>query len=1153
MGTPPCAAYPAAMTLHWRRAAAVVAGGAGAYALAGFLGVPWLLQSQLPRLAHAQLGRPAALDHVRFNPFTLRLQAQGLRLAEADGTPLLSLGELRLRLQWRSLLQRAWSFEEVHLGAPRVHLVIAPDGQLNFARLLAALPRQSGPSDAALPRLRVERFALAQGRVDLDDRQAGHAAVLAPIAFEVERFSTLPDDRDKHVFTAQWSTGGRLRWQGEASLNPIRASGEVTLENFDLSAYQPYLKPFTRLVLAEGRLAATLPYRVSYVGGRLEARVEGARLALDRLAVARAPGAGALAALDTVRVEGIAADLVRRQVAVAAVRLQGGHVDVQRDASGELELAQLALPAPASTPARAVVQPSPAPAPWSLSVSEVELAGLAVRATDASVQPPVTLAVERTGLRFGLQAAQTPQALQLQLADASLALEGLALTQAQRTPLKLGRLGFSEGSLDLAARRIALGRINADDGQLQLVRAADGALDLLALLPRAGAASAASAAATAPTADDPAPAWSALARRVELARWTVEAEDRASGIRLRLHDVAAGLEDVGSDPARPVAFRAGLRLAEGGQLAVRGQVVPASGRVEASLQATQLALRPLQPLLARHVRLDIAGGSVSTQGRLKVGAAAGAAAPSVRYDGAFEVAGLALNENDGKPFLGWKSVAAEKFSVGVAPGLLEIPELRVVEPKAVLILEDDRSFNAARLLVQPPAPAAPVQAVSAPAPGAAQEDGFAVRVPRVRLQNAHLDFEDRSLRPQFGAVIHELNGVVTGLSSQRDARSQIELDGRVGEFGLARVRGGLDPFGPRDNTDIGVIFRNVDLVPVSPYAMKFAGYRIAGGKVSLDLRYKVRNSRLEGENKILLDKLVLGERVESPDALNVPLELAIAILQDSDGRIDLGLPVSGDMNDPQFSYGGIIWKAIGTLLAKVVTAPFRALGAMLGVSGEQLEAIEFDPGSSRLLPPEREKLRHVGEILAKRAQLQVTVPGGYHDGADGAALRAAAVRAEIARRAGIPLAAGEAPGPLDLGDRAVREALRGVFAARFGNAALEQARKDAEAAPAPNGSASGPLPATLPAWQRAIKFVQGEPQVADARAFYRGLRQRLEQAQPLPADALAQLGVQRAQAVAAALAEAGADPGRVTSGAPAALSGPVAKLVPLKLELGTQR
>jgi outer membrane protein OmpA-like peptidoglycan-associated protein len=341
--------------------------------------------------------------------------------------------------------------------------------------------------------------------------------------------------------------------------------------------------------------------------------------------------------------------------------------------------------------------------------------------------------------------------------------------------------------------------------------------------------------------------------------------------------------------------------------------------------------------------------------------------------------------------------------------------------------------------------------------------------------------------------------------------------------------------------------------------MKFAGYKIADGKISLDLQYKVRNSQLEGANQIVIDKLTLGERVDSPDAFKLPLELAIAILKDSDGRIDLGLPVSGSMDDPQFSYGALIWKAFTTLLTKIVTAPFRALGSMFGISGEKLESINFDPGSDRLLPPEREKLKQVAQALSKRPQLKLSVPGQYSEAADGAALKARAVRVEIDKRAGVKVEAGEAPGPLDLSNRAVRGAMRDLYAERFGAAELDKQMKAAEggaAAPAGGTAAADgkPEPAQekLPILQRVGKMVQGEPQVADATPFYHKLQERLEQNQPLESDALTQLGARRTSAILAALTEAGVDPARAAAAAPEKVDSDVGKPVPLKLALAAK-
>ena len=576
--------------------------------------------------------------------------------------------------------------------------------------------------------------------------------------------------------------------------------------------------------------------------------------------------------------------------------------------------------------------------------------------------------------------------------------------------------------------------------------------------------------------------------------------------------------------------------------------------LDADVGVKQLELAPLQPLLGAYVKLKIAGGSVSARGRLTA-AAGGAKSTRLRYIGGFDIAGLTLNEESGELFAAWKSVGADRLTASLAPNLLEIPELRVVEPNAKLIIENDRSFNAARLLVRPAASGAAVEAPP-PAPARAANDSFPVRIQRLRFQNAKLDFTDLSLRPQFGAKIYELNGVVIGLSSNRDSRSQIELDGRVDEFGLVRIRGELNPFAPADNTDVNVVFKNVDMVPVSPYSMKFAGYKIAEGKISLDLQYKVRNSQLEGANQFVIDKLILGERVDSPDALKLPLELAIAVLKDSDGRIELGLPVSGNLSDPQFSYGAVIWKAISSVLTKIVSAPFRALGSLFGGSGEKLEAIDFDPGSDRLLPPEREKLKQVAQVLSKRPQLKLSVPAQYSEAADGAALKARAVRVEIAKRAGIKLEAGEEPGPLDLSARAVRGALRDLYAERFGAAELDKQKKAAEggaAAPAGEPAAKDlnteAAQEKLPIWQRVGLLIQGEPQVADASSFYHKLQERLDQNQPLAADALTRLGAQRASTILAALKEAGADPARALATVPEKVSSDVGKPVPLKLGL----
>jgi hypothetical protein len=1039
------------MVVRWKRWAGVAAAAVAVYAALGFWAVPWLAKRQLASYAQEQLQRQAGVGDLRFNPFTLRLEATDLKLDEADGSPIAGIGRLVVKLQWRSLLSRAWRFADIAIERPTVSLAIAPDGRFNIAELVASATRGSQPStETALPRMIIERFAIGEGRVDMQDRHAGYSNTFAPVAFELTDFSTLPDRNDEYTFSAMSKSGGSVHWKGHASVNPIRATGEIAIDNASLPQLSVYLKSMVSVTVGAGLASAKLPYAVSYANGKFEARLLTGRVSAKDVAVSQAGTAATFASLD----------------------------------------AQLSV-----------------------------------------------VAEQRNDL------------VDVKMSDASLALAYVAVSRGDQPAQKIARIGFEGGTLDLAAHRAALERLYVDGAHLHAARDRAGTIDLASWVPKESAPAASTDKSTGP-------AWTATVRTIQLDKLDADIADEQSGVKLQVVDAHAKLEGAGTDLKQAIKFDAGLSLREGGQIRGEGSVVPSSGAVQAQLSATKLALKPLQPVLAHYVKLKIANGVVSAQGRFATGTGQGKDA-ALRYDGSFNVDNVLIRELDGDPFASWKNVGATRVLATVSPNRLEIPELRIVGVDTKLLIDEDRSFNAARLLVKQGA--TPAASAPSPAASSAAED-FPVRIRRVRISGAKLDFTDLSLRPQFAAKIQDLNGVVNGLSTSRTARAQIELDGRVDEFGMARIRGETSLAAPKNNTDVNFVFRNVDMVPASPYSMKFAGYRIAEGKISLDLQYKIRDGKLDGDNKIVIDKLTLGERVDSPDALKIPLQLAIAVLTDSDGRIDLGLPVSGDLNDPKFSYGAIIWKAITNVLTKIVTAPFRALGAMLGVGGEKLEAIDFDPGSGVLHPPEREKLKQVAQILSKRAALKLSIPGQYSPTADGAALRARAVRIDVAKQAGIELKEGEEPGPLDFGDRRIRTALREVYAKRFGGDELDKAKKAAEtAAPATSPTSAAPAatnaPAsrrTLPLWQRAANLIQGEPQVADAGPFYNRLRERLEREHALPADALKQLGEERAKAVAAALAEAGVDPARANVAAAEATDSPAGKPVPLKLGLAAR-
>jgi hypothetical protein len=314
---------------------------------------------------------------------------------------------------------------------------------------------------------------------------------------------------------------------------------------------------------------------------------------------------------------------------------------------------------------------------------------------------------------------------------------------------------------------------------------------------------------------------------------------------------------------------------------------------------------------------------------------------------------------------------------------------------------------------------------------------YRMTIDRIRVEHGEMDFADHSLALPFGTRIHDFKGAFNGISTQTGALAELELDGRVDEFGLARAVGQIDLFNPTGFMDIKTVFRNVEMTNLTPYTATFVGRKIQSGKLSLDLEYKIKERQLLGENQIIMDKLTLGERVESPTAKDLPLDLAIAILQDSDGKIDLGLPVSGSLDDPQFSYGRIIWKAIGNIITKIVTAPFRALGALFGGGGEKLEKVAFEAGEAGLTPPEKEKFKQISQILNKRPGLALTVHGAWSAEIDRPALKELQLRRAVAEKMGVKLAPDEDPGPISTSNAKAQAGLEAPLRRPFRRGGME--------------------------------------------------------------------------------------------------------------------
>ena len=369
--------------------------------------------------------------------------------------------------------------------------------------------------------------------------------------------------------------------------------------------------------------------------------------------------------------------------------------------------------------------------------------------------------------------------------------------------------------------------------------------------------------------------------------------------------------------------------------------------------------------------------------------------------GGLDVADLRTVDDDLKQdFIKWQRLHIAGFRYVSSPASLRIDHITVVAPYARVIIGADHTVNVSEALH--PRGVAQDRARRdragdrgrREAPGALRADRW--RWPSVwcAIANGTADYADFSMQPNFATGIQDLHGTIKGLSSDPSSRATVDLQGRVDRYAPVDISGVVNLFAATTYADIKMTFRGLELTRMTPYAVRFAGYKIASGTLDADLHYKLDHGRLDADHQFVIDQLELGDQVASPHATKLPLRLAVALLKDRDGVIRIGLPVTGSLNDPQFSLGPLIGKALIHLLEKAVTAPFAMLGRMFG-GGADVNRIDFPPGSATLLPAAQARVAAVAKALAQRPQLQLQVPAVFSPDIDKPALAQRQLRHEL--------------------------------------------------------------------------------------------------------------------------------------------------------------
>ncbi|MGC1330197.1 DUF748 domain-containing protein [Pseudomonas sp.] len=582
---------------------------------------------------------------------------------------------------------------------------------------------------------------------------------------------------------------------------------------------------------------------------------------------------------------------------------------------------------------------------------------------------------------------------ELNLTNASVSIAPFALNAPDGRPLvKLDRLDVSDTSVDLAKQLVTIGKIRSSKLETWAAREADGQLDWQKLFasqktaPAAPQEKSAPATADAKPSTQPVPAapskpWQVLLKDVQLRDYQVHLADRMQKepVAIDVGPLNLDLQNFDSLNKSPFTLKLDTGLGKQGKVSASGEVNLAPVTANLKVQTQNIDLRVAQAYISPFIRLELRSGQLGSDLAVNL---KNIDPLALSIKGRAQVEQLqTLDTVKGRDFVKWQQLQLDGLDYEHGNSLT-IDKVTLMQPYARFMINEDRTTSVNDLLI-PQAQNAQAQANAKPAAAIASKP-LLIHVGGISINDGSAFFADSSLTPNFATNIQQLNGTIGTIDSQQQKPAKVDIKGKVDRYAPVTIEGAVTPFDPMASLDIDTRFNRLELTTLTPYSGKFAGYRIRKGRMNLQLHYVITKGQLKAENKVLVDQLELGEKVDSPDAVSLPVKLAIALLKDVNGQINIELPITGDLNNPQFSVMPIVWQTLRNLVVKAVAAPFKLLGGLVS-GGDQadLSNIAFAPGSSELSASAQANLVKLAAALKARPGLHLEVEGGAAASSDG--------------------------------------------------------------------------------------------------------------------------------------------------------------------------
>ncbi len=517
-------------------------------------------------------------------------------------------------------------------------------------------------------------------------------------------------------------------------------------------------------------------------------------------------------------------------------------------------------------------------------------------------------------------------------------------------------IGFS-----LDKHELAIESVSANDADIKASLNAEGVLNYQSLLP---------ATETETDSVEPQPTlWNIRINTIALNNLGLIFEDQTlkTPVTLTAKPINFKLTDFSNKTGASLPFQLSAGFNKTGSIKLDGNTIIEPLSAQIAVDVKDIALENFQAYVDKFAKLDVIDGKLAVDGKVLIAKSAQDAL-DIKFSGNTQVDDfLTRDQLKNKDFVKWEHLTLNGIDVDVPANQYSAEVLKIDKPYARIIIKKDKTVNFGDIMI---ADKSEPKTASKNVQPEVQKPKF--NLGKIQVIDGSSDFSDLSLILPFSAQIKSLDGGASGISSDEKSTVKVDLKGNAYDLAPVDVKGEISPY--LGNYDVTVKFTGMPMPLISSYMVQFAGYKVEKGKMSLELNYKVVDKELTASNNILIDRFELGEKVENPNAVSLPLELAVALMKDSDGKIKINVPITGSLEDPKFSIGHIVTDALVNAIGKVIASPFRALASLIG-SEEDLSTIGFSAGDATLAKSQINKLDDLVKALKARPDLKLEIKG----------------------------------------------------------------------------------------------------------------------------------------------------------------------------------